>query len=215
MDRSDWNEYAGCPNQFWAAPGDRILHREISEQEELFWQEFMEGRNGKGFAMIDCSENRELLLEKYAAAFGSEALVVRSKLNELWRKYAITRSAFDHGFINPHEAEMVEAMREDERPRDANGRLLSQKEIQQREWLAWINNPETSTREIEVKKRTDRAFADFYHNLYLSQIRTDEPATTPTSRKVASEAVQASQKTYVTCSQSRRPRGRGSLPTTF
>jgi hypothetical protein len=161
LTKSDWNEYAGMPNEFFAAPGDRILHREIPEQEEAFWSDFLQGRNGSGFAKIDCSENRELLLQKYAAASG-HALVVRSALNAFWRKFAITRAAFDHGFINPHEDTMVQQMLEAERPRDSEGRLLSAKQIQWQQWESWVNDPETSMRQVLEKRRTDPAFAEFY-----------------------------------------------------
>jgi hypothetical protein len=207
MDKSDWNEYAGCPNEFFAAPGDRILHREIPEQEEEFWNDFLEGRNGKGFSKIDCPENRETLLQKHAAATGY-APVVRSVLNELWRKYAITRGAFDHGFIDPNPESEI-----DDRPRDAEGRQLSQTDIQQQAWIAWLNDPETSTRAIEQKKRTDASFAAFYRSLYVSQIQSDDPMVdtnvrnnmrqpapstiTPTSRKVASPEVQRFAAEYI------------------
>ncbi len=212
LTREDWDFYPGCPNEYFAAPGDRILHPEIPEQVEEFWNDFMQGQNGSGFAKIDCPENRELLMQKYAVASGY-ALVVRSALNAFWRKFAITRSAFDHGFINPHEDEMVQQMLEAERPRDAQGRLLSQTDIQQQEWIAWLNNPETSTRAIEQKKRTDASFAAFYRGLYASQIQSDDPMVdtnvrnnmrqpapstiTPTSRKVASPEVQRFAADYV------------------
>lgn len=209
LDKSDWNEYAGCPNEFFAAPGDRILHREIPEQEEEFWNDFFEGRNGKGFSKIDCAENREMLLQKHAAATGY-APVVRSVLNELWRKYAITRGAFDHGFIDPNPEPEI-----DDRPRDAQGRLMSQKELDWQAWEAWVNDPETSMRQILEKRRSDPAFAEFYAHHSAAErtstavgdsvenlnVRQAAPSTsTPTSRKIASPEVQRFAQDYRTMS---------------
>jgi hypothetical protein len=195
MDISDWNEYVG-PNEFWAAPGDRILHPEIDEQAELFWQEFFEGPNGRGFENIDCEHNRELLLEKYAALCGSGAPVVRSQLNALWRKFAISYGVFEAGFVDPNATEEEV----DDRPRDAQGRIISQKELQWREWADWCNDVETPTKAILEKRRLDPAFREFYEyhtavertsvgdgaeNLNSRQM----PPSTPTSTRVASNEV--------------------------
>lgn len=199
LSKSDWNEYAGMPDEFFAAPGDRILHEEIPEQVEEFWSDFLQGRNGSGFAKIDCPENRETLLRKYREAYGFAALVVRSALNETWRRYVITHSAFDHGFIDPNPEPEV-----DERPRDATGRV-SPKALQWRDWTAWVTDPETSMRAILEKRRTDPAFAEFYAHHSAAE-RTATPvgdsvenlnvrqfapsASASTSRKVASPEVQ-------------------------
>jgi hypothetical protein len=197
MDKSDWNEYAGCPNEFWAALGDRILHREIPEQEQRFWEEFKEGRNGKGFAAIDCEENRERLLQMYAAATRGD-LVVRSQLNDYWRKLVITRFVLEpgSGFINPHEQQEVE---------ESFDTQPTQQE-QWEAWVTWMDSPETSVRDIDLKRRTDSSFAEFYRAMYANQVRTDDPmaeinarnnlhqpspsTTTSTSRKVAPAEVQ-------------------------
>lgn len=198
MDISDWNEYAGCPNEFWAAPNDRVLHREIPEQEELFWQEFKEGRNGKGFASIDSEHNRELLLEMYAAAYGSDAPVVRSQLNAYWRKLVITRFALEpnSGFIDPHYEEPEE---EEVDPAEAEAAMIA-------EFAAWSDAPDTSTKMIAERRRVDRSYAEYYNARLQQEVRSDDPMAdinaqnnlhqpspstmTPTSRKVAPADVQ-------------------------
>ena len=195
LDRSDWDVYAG-PSEFFAAPGDRILRREIPEQEEEFWADFLAGQNGKGFEKIDCHENRELLLQKYAEAYGSTALVVRSQLNALWRKFAISYGVFAAGFVDPNATEEEV----DDRPRDALGRILSQKEIQWQQWAAWCNDVETPTKAIMEKRRLDPAFREFYE-YHTAAERTSvgdgvqnlngrqTPPSTPTSTRVASDEV--------------------------
>jgi hypothetical protein len=211
LTREDWNFYAGRPNEFFAAPGDRILHEEIPEQVELFWADFLEGRNGTGFRKIDCPENRELLLRKYADTTGN-ALVVRSALNALWRKYVITGSALDH-FINPHEDEMVEQIareqEESERPRDATGRLMSPKAIQWQKWEVWVNDPETPMKAILEQRRLNPQFAEFYAHYSAAERTTPvfdsvenlnvrQPA--PSSKRVASPEVQQFAEEYRTLS---------------
>jgi hypothetical protein len=195
LTREDWNEFERV-NEFFAAFGDRILHREIEEQEEAFWADFMAGQNGRGFEQIDCEHNRELLLEKYAAVYGSGAPVVRSQLNALWRKFAISYGVFAAGFVDPNAVE--EEI--DNRPRDAQGHFLSQKEIQWQRWSDWCNNPETRTKDILEKKRLDPAFREFYEHQTAAE-RTSvgdgvenlngrqAPPSTPTSTRVASDEV--------------------------
>jgi hypothetical protein len=195
MDITDWNEYAGAPNIFWAAPGDRILHREIPEQEEEFWSDFMQLRNGRGFSKIDCAENRETLLEKYHQAYGNVP-VVCSQLHALWRKFVITRGVFDtrvdSGFINPHEPE--EEVTID--PAEAEAARIA-------EYEAFSNAPDTSTKIIAERRRTDAGYARYYLSRLQQEVRSDDPmaevnsqnnlrqpATTPTSRRVAPPEVQ-------------------------
>lgn len=197
MDISDWNEYAGHPNEFWAAPDDRVLHREIPEQEELFWEEFKQGRNGLGFSKIDCDHNRELLLQLYTQATGG-ALVVRSELNNFWRKLVITHAPFEggYGFINPSE-EVEEEVPVD--PRETEAARIA-------EYEAWSSAPDTSVKMINDRKRTDPAYAAYYHARLQQEVQHDDPmarinmennmhqpspsTTTSTSRKVAPPEVQ-------------------------
>jgi hypothetical protein len=203
LDRSDWDVYAG-PSEFFAATGDRILRREIPEQEEEFWADFLVGQNGKGFEKIDCHENRELLLQKYAAAYGSNAPVVRSQLNSFWRKFAISYGVFEAGFINPNAVEEEV----DDRPRDAQGRILSQKQIQWQQWANWCNDIETPTKAILEKRRLDPAFREFYE-YHTAAERTpvgdgvenlngrQQAPSTATSKRVASDEVQRFAQDYL------------------
>ena len=198
LTREDWNEYAG-PNEYFAATGDRILHREIPEQEAEFWADFMAGQNGGGFAKIDCGHNRELLLQKYAQKYGNDALVVRSELNSLWRKYAISYSVFEAGFIDPNPQEEVV-----ERP-------LTKAELKGRqweEWARWCNSPETKTKDILEKRRTDREFAEFYSHQSVAERAAvsdgsvnlnarQTPPSTVTSQRVASDEVRQFAQDYL------------------
>jgi hypothetical protein len=194
IDRSDWDTYSG-PNEFFAGLDDRILHREIPEQEEAFWADFMEGRNGNGFAKIDCPENRELLLQKYAAFYGSSAPIVRSQLNEIWRRYVITYGASDAGFIDPNAVEEEQTVD----PGAAEAARLA-------EYEAFSNDPETSTKMINERKRTDAGYARYFNERLQQEIRSDDPmqeinvrnnwrqpalsTKTSTSRRVAPTEVQ-------------------------
>jgi len=201
LTRSDWDTFVG-PNEFFAAEGDRILHQEIPEQAELFWEEFLAGRNGSGFAKIDVPENRAVLLDKYRRAYGANAPIVRSALNDLWRKFVVTHSAFDHGFIAPGQLENEEVVD----PAVAEAERLA-------EYAAFSDSPETSVKMIAERRRTDRGYAEYYNHRLRQEVRSDNPmqdinarnnlrqpspsTMTPTSRKTAPADVQRFAVEYV------------------
>lgn len=187
LTREDWNEYAGCPNKYWAGRGDRILHEEIPEQVELFWNEFFEGKGGRGFRKLDCEHNRELLLQKYRNRFAHD-LVVRSALNNFWYQLMIS---FAEGFTDPNavEEEVVEEV-------DSEAVVFAEFEV-------WSNAPDTNTKMIADRRRADSRYAKYYNERLAREIQNDDPMadvnarnnirqplTTPTSRRVASPEVQ-------------------------
>ena len=148
--KDDYDIYVlGSP--YWAGVNDRILVSGVNDAE--FWADFLEGKGGKGFKKhLDCAENRATLLSKYQQLYPTEPLI-RTKLNDLLWKLMISGNP---DFINPHEEPV------DDRPRDAQGRLMSPKALQWREWESWVNDPETSVRQIEELRRTNPGFAEFY-----------------------------------------------------
>jgi hypothetical protein len=193
LTKEDWNEYAGYPNEFFAAPGNRILHEDIPEQAEEFWNDFLEGRNGKGFGKIDCPENRALLLQKYADATGYSP-VVRSRLNDLWRKYVISYSVFDHGFIDPNPEPEVE---------------VDHEALQFENWAAWVDDPQTKTKDIREKRGTDAQFEAWFTKNYGSElqptavsdaVQNSNVRQTPPAKKTASPEVQRFAAEYRTMS---------------
>jgi hypothetical protein len=150
LSREDWDVYQlGSP--YWAGVGDRILAAGVNDDE--FWEDLFQGKGGKGFSKrLDCPENRATLLQKYQQKYPGQP-VVRSALNELLWKLMISSNL---DFIDPNAEEP------DTRPRDAQGRLMSAKDVQWQAWEAWCNNPETSMRLVQEKRRTDPGFAEFY-----------------------------------------------------
>jgi hypothetical protein len=155
------NYHYGSP--LWAGLHDRILVPGVNDQE--FWSDFLLGKGGKGFGRhLDSPENRGTLILKYRQVFPTEP-VIRTKLNELLWKMMISGN---QDFINPHEEP------EDLRPRDSQGRVMSPKALQWREWENWVNHPETSMRQIEELRRKNPGFAEFYATMAQRE-RTSTP----------------------------------------
>jgi hypothetical protein len=148
--KDDYDIYVlGSP--YWAGVNDRILVSGVNDAE--FWADFPEGKGGRGFKKnLDCPENRGTLILKYRQRFPTEP-VIRTKLNELLWKLLISGNP---DFIDPHEEPV------DDRPRDAQGRLMSPKALQWREWENWVNDPEASMCLVEELRRTNPGFAEFY-----------------------------------------------------
>jgi len=69
---------------------------------------------------------------------------------------AAGKSLYRRGMIRPTPKPV------DDRPRDRNGRVMSGRAIQYRDWLAWVQDPKTSTAAVKAKAKTDPAFAEFY-----------------------------------------------------
>lgn len=150
FDRDEIENYRyGSP--LWAGLHDRILFPGVNDEE--FWSDFLKGKGGKGFAKrLDCPENRATLILKYRQQFPTEP-IIRTKINELLWKLMISGNP---DFVDPHQEP------EDVRPRDSQGRVMSSKAIQWRDWTAWVTNPETSMRQINELKRVDAGFAEFF-----------------------------------------------------
>lgn len=83
------------------------------------------------------------------------------------------------GRIKPKKAAAapLEETPVDTRPRDKTGRPMSPKAIQWQKWEQWCNDPKNppSMREIETKRKTDPAFAEFYE--HQSALRRKEQPT--------------------------------------
>jgi hypothetical protein len=165
VDRDEIENYRfGSP--LWSALNDRILVAGVNDDE--FWEDLAQGRGGKGFAKrLDCPENRATLILKYTAAYPS-APIIRSALNDLLWRLMLSAS---QDFIDPHATPEEP---EDTRPRDSLGRVMSPKAIQWRDWTAWVNDPETSMRQITELRRTNPTFQEFYSH-YAAQERTSTP----------------------------------------
>jgi hypothetical protein len=165
FDRDEIENYTlGSP--LWAGSYDRILVSGVNDDE--FWSDVFEGKDGKGFKKrLDCPENRATLILKYTQANPNQS-IIRSALNELLWKLIL---AANPDFIDPHAAPEEP---EDARPRDSLGRVMSPKALQWRNWTDWVNNPETSMRQITELRRTNPAFQEFYSH-YAAQERTSTP----------------------------------------
>ena len=192
LTREDWDFYAGAPNEFFAAPGDRILHEEIPEQAEEFWNDFLNGKGGRGFNRLDRNDvngvNRTVLIEAYRQRHPDD-VIVRSRLNEFWNKCLLT--ATDLGFTDFESEPEVEEVID---PREADAARIA-------EFEAWSNAPDTSVKMINERKRTDRGYREYYDARLQQEVRSDDPmaqlnaqlnsrqplpsTTTATSRKVA------------------------------
>jgi hypothetical protein len=165
FDRDEIENYRfGSP--LWSALNDRILVAGVNDDE--FWSDMSQGKGGKGFKKrLDCPENRATLILKYTQAYPNHP-IIRSALNDLLWNLMLACSP---DFIDPHATPEEP---EDTRPRDSLGRVMSPKALQWRDWTTWVNNPETSMRQIKELRRTNPAFQEFYSH-YAAQERTATP----------------------------------------
>lgn len=67
-------------------------------------------------------------------------------------------------------------------PRDRNGKALSPSQLEWREFAIWANDPKTSTREINEKRKTNASFAKFYRESLRAELVTEiDGAVVPTT----------------------------------
>jgi hypothetical protein len=151
----------------WAGLHDRILVAGVNDKQ--FWADLFEGKGGPGFKKnLDCPENRLTLIRKYQE-LNPDQPIIRSRLNELAYRMMITGNP---DFVYPH---LEPEEPEDTRPRDSQGRVMSSKALQWRDWTNWVNDPETSMRQINELRRTDAGFAEFYVTTAATQRISDDP----------------------------------------
>src|ERR1700723_1466917 len=148
-------EHYEMGSPLWAGVNDPVLVDGIND--EIFWDSFLGAKGGRGFATLDCDENRATLLIKYTNMYPGQP-IVRSQLSALWYALMISHSP---DIIDPH------AEPEDTKPRDAKGNLLSAKTIRNQEYLDWTEGK--SDMETRQRRANDRGFAAFYTAMNQTQ----------------------------------------------
>jgi hypothetical protein len=144
---------------FWAGDQDPILHYGLNE--DLFWNFVL--LRSKGFAKhLDSPDNRATAVAVYIQRFGTP--VIASELSELILKLI---SISYSGFTDPN-AKPAEPV--DTRPRDRSGRLMSPKAIKWQEFEKWVNDPQTSSRQVDVRRNSDPEFREFYSTMLRREI---------------------------------------------
>jgi hypothetical protein len=135
----------------WAGVGNPILVPGVNE--DFFWSQFLTAsKYGRVFKkMRDSEHNRGVLLE-LARDRSLEYSV--SNLTAILRDLVLTESPLLED-PNP-ELEPV-----------ATG------PTQEEQWLAWINDPNTSMRQVDSLRRTDPAFSAFYSKMSAAQRTTE------------------------------------------
>jgi hypothetical protein len=185
-DRTEIENYV-YGSDLWAGLHDRILVAGVNDRE--FWSDLFEGRGGKSFKKnLDCPENRLTLIEKYQELNPNEP-IIRSYLNDLMHKLLISGNPC---FIYPH---LEPEAPPDERPRDSQGRIMSPKAIQWREWEQWCSSLDTKMADIQNLRRTNPDFAEFYHTTAERQRVTDDtkPNTTPSKKAIPADVLRFAQ----------------------
>jgi hypothetical protein len=139
-------------SDLWAGNFDPVLHPGINDS--VFW-DLLNQKCPGFFKHLDCEQNRNTALVIYCQKFPGSPIIC-SEMNALIRK--LISIAYE-GFVDPNAAPPAPA---DTRPRDRNGRLMSPKAIQWQQWEQWVNNPETSMKQIEALKNASQEFRAFY-----------------------------------------------------
>jgi hypothetical protein len=166
FDRNEIENYwAGSP--LWYGPADRILVTGVNDDE--FWEDLLTGKGGPGWKKnLDCPENRATLIRKYHDLNPNQP-IVRSVLTDLMYRMMIIVSP---ELVLPHYKSPEP---EDDRPRDALGRVMSPKAIQWQEWESWCSLPDTRMVDIQAMRRNNADFAEFYATLSARQRVHDDP----------------------------------------
>jgi len=137
--------------------------------DKQFWSDLFEGKGGRSFKKnLDCPENRLTLIEKYQE-FNPNEPIIRSWLNDLLYKLEISGNPC---FIYPH-LEPEEPV--DTRPVDSQGRRMSPKAVQWRDWEIWCSSPDTKMADIQALRRSNADFAEFYATTAERQRVKDDP----------------------------------------
>jgi hypothetical protein len=173
-------------SDLWAGDQDPVLHLRINE--EVFWKYVL--LRSTGFRKhLDCPDNRATVLAVYCQRNPGQPIIA-SELSDLILK--LIQISYP-GLKDPN-ARPAEPI--DSRPRDRNGRLMSPKAIQWKAWEEWVNNPETSSRQVELKKNADPEFREFFSTMLRREINANpvgdgveglNGAITPTRKAVAED----------------------------
>jgi hypothetical protein len=143
----------------WSGDQDPILNYGVNE--EVFWKYVL--LRSKGFARhLDSPDNRATAVAVYIQRFGTP--VIASELSELILKLISIQYS---GFTDPNAKPAEPA---DTRPRDRNGRLMSPKAIKWQEFEKWVNDPQTSSRQVDVRRNSDPEFREFYSTMLRREI---------------------------------------------
>jgi hypothetical protein len=127
----------------------------------VFWKYVL--LRSKGFARhLDSPDNRATAVAVYIQRFGTP--VIASELSELILKLISIQYS---GFTDPNAKPAEPA---DLRPRDRNGRLMSPKAQKWAEFEKWVNDPQTSSRQVDVRRNSDPEFREFYSTMLRREI---------------------------------------------
>jgi hypothetical protein len=162
-DQQEVTEYV-MGSDLWAGMADPILKPGVNDS--VFWG--LLNQKCPGFAKhLDSPENRNVALVLYCQKFPGTPIIC-SEMNTLIRK--LISIAYE-GFTDPNAkpAEPIDA-----RPRDALGRIMSPKALRFRDWSTWVNNPETSMKQIQELRRTNQEFAEFYATMSARERQSEQ-----------------------------------------
>jgi hypothetical protein len=132
---------------------------------EDFWSRVWQTKLGRGFAkhLGDTPNHRAAILKSYRELYGNEAIVL-PKFVALLESLMYTHSPIFDYPVEP-EAEPVDA-----RPRDALGRVMSEKASKWQRWEQLCADPNTSMKLINQWRTTEPGFADFYRTTFAKQV---------------------------------------------
>jgi hypothetical protein len=146
-------------SDLWAGMADPILVHGVNDS--VFWDLLRE--KFKGWKHLDCEQNRSTAITVFIQKnFGQP--IVCSELRDLIFKLCSIQFP---GFVDPHAAPPAPV---DERPRDRNGRLMSPKAQKWAEFEKWVNDAQTSSRQVDVRRNSDPEFREFYSTMLRREI---------------------------------------------
>ena len=158
-DRDEIENYV-MGSDLWAGMADPILKPGVNDS--VFWD--LLNQKCPGFAKhLDSPENRNVALVLYCQKVPGSPIIC-SEMNTLIRK--LIQIAYP-GFVDPHAAPPASV---DERPRDRNGRLMSPKAQKWAEFEKWVNDAQTSSRQVDVRRNSDPEFREFYSTMLRREI---------------------------------------------
>ena len=160
IDQDEIHTYRyGSP--YWAGDQDPQLVYGPDGNEDVFWKYVL--IRSRGFAKhLDSADNRATAVAVYIQRFGTP--VVASELSELILKLISIQYS---GFTDPNAKPAEPA---DLRPRDRNGRLMSPKAQRWAEFEKWVNDPQTSSRQVDVRRNSEPEFREFYSTMLRREI---------------------------------------------
>lgn len=142
-------------SDLWNGAEDPVLRMGVNDH--VFWPLVLE-RSRAYKNNLDCEENRNRVIALFVQRFPGEPLASSSVAEFIGKMISIASPLF----VDPNAAPDEPV---DSRPRDARGRVMSSRALLWREYERWVNDPETSMKGVNEKRRTDASFAEFYSTM--------------------------------------------------